>query len=260
MTTDVHSTAIVDKTARVGDGCHIGPYVVVEGETEIGDGCRLESHSVIKSHTTLGRGNLISEGVILGGLPQDLDFNADTVSYLRIGDDNVFRENLTIHRSATTGGETRVGNGTFLMSGSHIAHDCVVDDQVVIASNTALAGHVRIEDRAFISGGVVVHQFCQVGRLSMVAGNAKVERDVPPFCLADGVPARLRGLNLVGLRRAGLEASRLQTLKRAYRILNDRNLKLKDRLESLAELKTEETRHLLSFLKRSERGWLRSGD
>src|SRR5205814_6331295 len=162
-------------------------------------------------------GNVVHEGAVLGGEPQDVSFTG-AASRLVIGPGNRIREGVTIHRSSRAEGATTVGSAGFLMAQSHVAHDCRLGDGVMLANNVALAGHVEIGDRAFLSGGVVVHQFCRVGRLAMIGGNSKVVQDCLPFVTTDGVPARARGLNLIVLRRAGVSAESMRTLKEADRI------------------------------------------
>ncbi len=252
-----HHTALVHPGARLGAGVEVGPYAIVEGETGIGDGCELGAHSVVRRFTWMGARNRVHEGAILGGEPQDLGFGGGP-SRLEIGDDNRIREGVTIHRATAPGGVTRVGSGCFLMAYSHVAHEDVIGDHVILANNVALAGHVRIDERAFLSGGVVVHQFCRVGRLAMVGGNTKVIKDCLPFVITDGVPARARGLNVVGLRRAGFTASHLRTLKEAYRLLVRSGLPLEEALERLAALDDPLADELGAFARDSKRGFHRS--
>ncbi len=252
----VHPTAIVHPTARLGEGVVIGPWVLIEEGVVIGDDTSVAARAVVKAGVSVGKGNRIHEGAILGGTPQDLKFKGD-VSRLRIGDGNIIREGVTVHRSTHAGGETVVGNENFLMAYAHVAHDCRLEDGVILANNVCLAGHVRVESHAFLSGGVVVHQFCQVGRYSMVGGNAKVEKDVLPYFLADGVPARTRALNLVGLRRHGFTAEDIRLLKQAYRILLGAG-KLEERLAELSALGSAHADYLVEFVRRSERGFCRA--
>ncbi|MBK9376035.1 MAG: acyl-ACP--UDP-N-acetylglucosamine O-acyltransferase [Holophagales bacterium] len=252
-----HHMALVDPGAQLGTGLEIGPFAVVEAETAIGDGCELGAHSVVKRFTRMGARNRVHEGAILGGEPQDLGFGGGP-SHLEIGDDNRIREGVTIHRATAPGGVTRVGSGCFLMAYSHVAHEDVIGDHVILANNVALAGHVRIDERAFLSGGVVVHQFCRVGRLAMVGGNTKVIKDCLPFVITDGVPARARGLNVVGLRRAGFAASQLRTLKEAYRLLLRSGLSLAEALERLTALGDPLADELGAFVRDSKRGFHRA--
>ena len=249
-----HPTAIISEGARIGRGVTVGRYAVIEAETEIGDDNQIAAHAVIKRDTTLGRSNIVHEGAVLGGEPQDLGFT-ECESYLRIGSGNHIREGVTIHRGTTAGSTTTVGSGCFIMANAHVAHDCHLGDRVILANNVALAGHVTIEDRAFLSGGVVVHQFCRIGRLAMIGGNAKIVQDCLPFVITDGMLGRARGLNLVGLRRAGHTGSDVGGLKQSYRILLRSGLALEDAVARTAEMRDPLVEHLLRFIKSSRRGF-----
>jgi UDP-N-acetylglucosamine acyltransferase len=252
----IDESARIHPGARLGAGVSVGPFAVVEEDVEVGAGCEIRAHAVIRRFTRLGAGNAVHEGAVLGGEPQDLDF-AGAPSRLEIGDGNRIREGVTIHRSSLPGGVTRVGSGCFLMAMSHVAHDCVVEDGALLANNVALAGHVSIGAGAFLSGGVVVHQFCRVGRLAMIGGNTKVIRDCLPFVVTDGFPARARGLNLVGLRRASLGAPEVRALKAAYRTLLRSGLGLAAALEALAASEDERVAELVAFVRGSKRSFHR---
>jgi UDP-N-acetylglucosamine acyltransferase len=250
----VHATAIVSPEARLGHGVSIGPYAVVEEGAVVGDGCEVRAHAVVKRYTCLGSGNRVHEGAVLGGEPQDLSFREQQTA-LVIGDRNVIREGATIHRSTKEGGATVVGSDCFLMAYTHVAHDCRLGDRVILANNVMLAGHVELGERAFLGGGAGVHQFCRVGRLAMVGGNAKVVQDCLPFVITDGHPARARGLNVVGLRRAGVSASELATLREAYRLLVRSGLALDEALEKMASLKDPLVDELVAFVRGAKRGF-----
>jgi UDP-N-acetylglucosamine acyltransferase len=249
-----HATAIVSPDARLGRDVSIGPYAVVEDRTVVGDGCEIRAHAVVKRFTALGEGNRVHEGAVLGGEPQDIGFRGQETS-LVIGDRNVIREGVTIHRSAKAGQSTVVGSDCFLMAYVHVAHDDRVGSRVIMANNVALAGHVEVADQAFLSGGVVVHQFCRVGRLAMVAGNSKVVQDCLPFVITDGHPARARGLNVVGLRRAGIGASQLRALKEAYRLLLRSGLALDPALAAMAAVQDPLVDEMIAFVRGSQRGF-----
>jgi len=250
----IHPTAVVAASARLGAGVRIGPCAVVEEEVEIGDGCEVRAHAVIKRFTTLGAGNVVHEGAVLGGEPQDLAFTG-APSRLVIGAGNRIREGVTIHRSSRADGATTIGPGGFLMAMSHVAHDCRIGEGVILANNVALAGHVEIGDRAFLSGGVVVHQFCRVGRLAMIGGNSKVVQDCLPFVTTDGVPARARGLNVVGLRRAGVSADSMRALKEAYRILVRSRRPLAEAVAAAGALGDPLAEELAAFARSARRGF-----
>jgi UDP-N-acetylglucosamine acyltransferase len=251
--TSIHPTALVDSGARLAEDVRIGPYAVVESDVEVGAGSSVGAHAVLKSGLTLGRRVRVHEGAILGGDPQDLKFGGEA-SFAVVGDDSVIREFATIHRSARPGGTTRVGRGCFVMGYGHIAHDCDIGDEAIVASYAALAGHIHIGARAFVSGGVVIHQFSRVGELAMIGGGSKVNLDVPPFFTVDGVPARAVGLNLVGLKRAGLGDEDLRALKRAYRLLYRSKLSSKAALTEIERLSNSYASRLVEFVRSSERG------
>jgi UDP-N-acetylglucosamine acyltransferase len=255
----VHPTAVVGAGARLGRGVILGPHAVVEDGSSIGDRSEVRAHAVVKRFTTLGADNTLHEGAVLGGEPQDLGFDG-AASALVIGDGNRIREGVTIHRASRAGGATTIGSGCFLMAYAHVAHDDRIADHVVLANNVALAGHVEVGERAFLSGGVVVHQFCRIGRLAMIGGNSKVVQDCLPFVITDGVPARARGLNVVGLRRAGLKAADLRALKEAYRILLRSSLPLTAALERLAGVGHPLVDEMAAFVRGSLRGFTHGRD
>lgn len=252
----IHPTAIISQGAQLGAGVSIGPYVVIEADTEIGDKTEIRAHACIKRFTTIGPENIIHEGAVLGGEPQDTGYQ-DAESCLRIGARNRIREGVTMHRGTQPGSETVVGSDCFIMAYAHVAHNCRLGDRVIIANNVALAGYIEIEDSVFISGGVVVHQFCRIGRLAMIGGNSKIVQDCLPFITTDGVPGRACGLNLVGLKRAGYKSSEIQNLKEAYRLLLRSGLPLADALMKLADLNDPLADHLADFARNSTRGFCR---
>jgi len=227
---------------------------VVESDVEIGAGCRLEPHVYVKRWTTMGERNEISAGTVLGTDPLDKAF-AGARSYLRIGNGNRIREHYTISRGTQPESETVIGDENYIMTSGHIAHNCKIGNRTVICSCALLAGYVEVEDQAFISGGVVVHQYSKIGRLAMIGGNTRVNSDVPPFFLYSGFDVAARGLNVVGLKRAGYTHSDLAVLKKAYHLLYRSGLKLADALARIeVEIPTPETLHLVDFVRRSERG------
>jgi UDP-N-acetylglucosamine acyltransferase len=232
----IHSTAVIEEEVVIGEGCSIGAY------------------AVIKRHTRMGARNRVAEHAVIGGEPQDVKFKSDTISGVEIGDDNIFREGVTIHRGSRPDALTRVGSGCMLMVGAHVGHDCVVGNHVVLVNNAALAGEVTVGDRAFISANVGVHQFCRVGRNAMIGGLAKVVQDALPFCITDGNPARARGLNLVGLRRAGFKAPDIAALKEAYRLLYDK-VPLKEAVEQMQKGSNDAVKELAAFIAQSKRGF-----
>ncbi len=250
----IASTARIHPDARIAPSVEIGDFCVIDSDVTIGGGCVLEPYVYVKRWTTLGERNRISAGTVLGTDPLDKNFTGER-SYLRIGNDNQIREHYTISRGTQPESVTEIGDGNYIMTSGHIAHNCKIGSHTVICSCALVAGYVEVEDQAFISGGVVVHQYSKVGRLAMVGGNTRVNSDVPPFFLYSGFNVAAVGLNLVGLKRAGYKHSDISALKKAYQILYRSGLKLEDALARIeAEIPTPEARHLVAFVRRSERG------
>jgi len=248
-------TAKIHPDAKIGPGVGIGDFCVVESDVEIGAGCVLEPHVFVKRWTTLGERNRISAGTVLGTDPLDKAFDAAARSYLRIGNGNQIREHYTISRGTQPESVTEIGDENYIMTSGHIAHNCKIGNRTVICSCALVAGYVEVEDQAFISGGVVVHQYSKIGRLAMIGGNTRVNSDVRPFFLYSGFNVAAMGLNLVGLKRAGYKHADVVALKKAYQILYRSGLKLEEALARIeTEIPTPETRHLVEFVRRSERG------
>jgi len=249
----IHPTAIVASDAVVDPSAEIGPYVVIEGAARIGAGTRLMSHVVIRGATTLGARNVLHPGAVLGGEPQDLAFGG-AETFLVVGDDNVFREHVQVHRGTSPGSATVVGNGNYFMQNAHVAHNCRIGDHTIVAGGALLAGHVELADRAFVSGNCVVHQHVRIGTLALMRGLSRTSRDVPPFCLIDGTHT-VRGVNVVGLRRAGLSAERIAHIRRAVAALFRRPVHLGRALDRIASAPmTDDVRHLVAFVRESTRG------
>lgn len=247
-------TARVHPDAIVGPGVVIGEYAIVEQDVTVGARTCLEPYVYVKRWTTLGENNVISAATVLGTDPLDKNFTGAR-SYLRIGNGNIIREHYTISRGTFAESETVIGDGNFIMTSGHIAHNCKIGDRTVIASCSLVAGYVEIENEAFVSGGVGIHQYSRIGRLAMIGGNSGVNTDVPPFLLCNGDRLVAKGLNLVGLRRAGFLRADVQALKTAYRILYRTGLKLEEALRRIeAEVPTAHTRHLVEFIRGSKRG------
>jgi len=250
----IHPTAVVSPGAQLGLEVAVGPFAVIEDGVSVGDGCEIRAHAVLRSGTRLGSANRVHEGAVLGGEPQDLSFQGGDSGVL-VGERNTIREGVTIHRSTKPGGATVIGSDCFLMAYAHIAHDNRLGDRVIVANNVLLAGHVEVGDRAFLSGAVGVHQFCRIGRLAMLGGCAKVVQDCLPFVISDGNPARARGLNVVGLRRNGLAAAQLRTLKEAYRLLVRSGLPRDEALARMGALADPLVDELVAFVRSSKRGF-----
>ena len=234
----IHSTAIIEDNVEIGPDCEIGAY------------------AVIKRFTKLGARNRIFEHAVIGGEPQDVKFRGER-SYLEIGDDNQIREFCTLHRASGEDETTRIGSRNFFMVGCHVAHNCVIGSDNIFANEVALAGHIVVEDHVFISNNVGAHQFVRFGRHAMVGGKSKIVQDVLPFFTTDGNPARLRGLNSVGLRRAGFSDSARRALKHAYRSLFRSGVPIDEALKDLDQTDDENVSHLIAFIRGSERGFTR---
>lgn len=235
----IHSTAIIEDNVEIGPDCEVGAY------------------AVIKRFTRLGARNRIYEHAVVGGEPQDVKFKGEE-SFLEIGDDNIIREFCTLHRANGAGETTRIGSRNFFMVGVHVAHNCVVGNDNIFANEVALAGHITIEDRVFLSNGVGAHQFVRMGRYAMVGGKSKIVQDVLPFFITDGNPPRVRGLNTVGLTRAGFSEEKRRALKNAYRALFKSTVPLAEVLEELDQVEDENVAHLVKFIRDSKRGFTRA--
>ena len=252
----IHPTAIVHPDAQLHPTVTVGAYTVIGEGVRIGPETKVSHHVVVEGLTTIGARNHIFPGAAIGLEPQDLKYDGSPTG-VSIGDDNRIREYVTINRSTQPGGVTRIGNCNLLMAYVHVAHECTIEDRVVIANAVALAGHVHLESRAFIGGVLGIHQFVHIGKLAMVGGMSRIDRDVPPYMLVEGSPSRVRSLNQVGLRRAGITAANqgesFQALKKAFRILYRSGLPLKQALEELELLPdTDQLQHLRQFLHQSQ--------
>lgn len=250
----VAPTARVHPDAIVGPGTRIGEFCVIETDVVIGARCVLEPYVYVKRWTTMGDENEISACTVLGTDPLDKGFTGER-SYLTLGHHNKIREHYTISRGTQPESETRIGNGNYIMTSGHIAHNCLLGDNIVVASCALIAGYAEVEDQAFISGGVVIHQYSKIGRLAMIGGNTRVNSDLPPFFLYSDFNVAAKGLNMVGLKRAGFLLEDVRTLKAAYRLLYRAGLKQE---EALARIETNlpgpHARELVNFIRRSKRG------
>lgn len=225
----VDRTAIVDPGARLAEEVEIGPYALIGAEVEIGPHTIVQSHVVIEGAVRLGAANVIGYGAIIGGRPQDLGFKEGTKSSVEIGDRNVIREHVTIHRGTAADSATRLGHDNFLMAGAHVGHNCTIGNNVIIANNCLLGGYVVVDDGAFLGGSCVFHQFMRVGRLAITQGTSGFGKDIPPFVAAAGVN-KVVGLNVVGLRRAGFSAEERAEIKAAFRLLYESGLNVSQAL------------------------------
>ena len=214
----IHPTAIVDSKVEIGAGTIIGPYCIIGAEVVLGSNCWLQHHVTLAGPMRAGSGNKFYAYCSIGQQTQDLKYQGEP-TYLEIGDENTFREFVTVNRSTTSEGKTRVGNGGNFLAYSHIGHDCTVGNGVVFSNNGTLAGHVQVGDSAVMGGLTAVHQFCRIGRFAITGGCSKIVQDVPPFMIADGNPAEIRGVNLVGLERKGFPPEDLKLINEAFRII-----------------------------------------
>jgi UDP-N-acetylglucosamine acyltransferase len=255
---EIHPTAVVHPEAVVGSGCRIGPYCVLGPGVQLGEDNELRAHVLIHGPTTIGPGNVFFGFGSIGERSQDLKY-AGEPTFLDIGCGNSFREFCTVNRGTSPGSYTRIGSHNNFLAYSHVAHDCTIGDHVIFSNNGTVAGHVLVEDHAVIGGLSGVHQFCRIGRQAIVGGCTKIVQDVPPFMIADGNPAEVRGINQVGLERRGFGAEQVRALREAYRIIYRGNINVKQALERIrTELPaTEEIGELLRFVEASQRGIIR---
>jgi UDP-N-acetylglucosamine acyltransferase len=255
----IHPTAIIDPTAELGADVHVGPYCIIGPGVKLGDGCWLQHHVTIMGPSRIGARNRFWSYAAIGQQSQDLKYSGEPTG-LVIGDDNNFREFCTVHRATAVGGDTQIGSHNQFLSYSHIAHDCIVGSHVIFSNNGTLARHVIVEDHVILSGLSAVHQFCRLGQRSIIGGCSKVVQDVPPYTTADGSPARARGLNLVGLRRAGFSEETIKELSSAYRVLYRKGLNTTQALEELAKRDLcPEAKTLVDFVSTSQRGIIGTG-
>lgn len=253
---NIHPTAVVSPQAQIADDVSIGPFCVIESGSTIGAGCRLSARVMVKQGVQIGQDNEIFEGAVIGGPPQHLRAG-NQIGGARIGDGNTIRENVTVHRALNEGDDTLIGDNNLLMVNAHVAHDCTIGNHAIITNNVMLAGHVVVEDRAYLSGGVGVHQYLRIGRLAMIGGLGHVKADVPPYVTVDGDTNKIVGLNLVGLRRAGLSCQEIDEIKSAYRVVYRRGLRWQEVLDALRdEFPEGPAAHFHTFLSAGQRGFI----
>jgi UDP-N-acetylglucosamine acyltransferase len=256
--TQIHPTAIVDAKAQIGAGSVIGPYCVIAAEVTLGPDCWLQHHITLSGPMKAGARNKFYAYCSIGQQTQDLKYQGEP-TYLEIGDENTFREFVTINRSTSSGGKTHVGSCGNFLAYSHIGHDCTVGDSVIFSNNGTLAGHVRIGDYAVIGGLTAVHQFCRIGRFAITGGCSKIVQDVPPFMIADGNPAKVRGINLIGLERKDFPAENLKPIKEAFRLIYRSKLNTRQAIEAMRKdlPQNDEIKEIIEFVEKSERGIIR---
>jgi UDP-N-acetylglucosamine acyltransferase len=252
---NIHKTAIISKDAKLSKDVSIGPYTVISGDAKIGAGTIIGAHCVIGESTSIGKNCQVFTGAIIGSITQDKKYSQKK-SYLEIGDNNIIREYATINRGTQESSKTSIGNNCLFMAYSHVAHDCIIKDNVVLANCGTLAGHVTLEDNVIIGGLTAIHQFVRVGTLAIVGGCSKVVQDVVPYSMSDGHPVKIYKLNTLGLERAGFSEDVKDDLKRAFKIIFSMKLNIKNALLKIEkEIKpAQEIEALLNFIKNSERG------
>jgi UDP-N-acetylglucosamine acyltransferase len=254
----IHPTAIVDASAEIGAGTIVGPYCIIEADVVLGANCWLQHHVTVCGPSRIGQGNQFFAYCSIGQRTQDLKYQGEP-TYLEIGDENSFREFVTVNRSSLSSGKTRVGNCGNFLAYSHIGHDCTVGDGVVFSNNGTLAGHVQIGDNAVMGGLTAVHQFCRIGRFAITGGCSKIVQDVPPFMIADGNPAIVRGINLVGLERKGFTVESVKAIKEAFRLIYRSKYNTRQALDAIGkELPPNDAvKQIVEFIEQSERGIIR---
>jgi UDP-N-acetylglucosamine acyltransferase len=254
----IHPTAIIDPGAEIGSGTMVGPYCVIGRDVIVGADCWLQHHVTLCGPMRAGGGNKFYAFCSIGQQTQDLKYQGEP-TYLEVGDDNTFREFVTVNRSTTSEGKTRIGDRGNFLAYSHIGHDCIVGNEVVFSNNGTLAGHVQVHDYAVMGGLTAVHQFCRIGRFAITGGCSKIVQDVPPFMIADGNPAKIRGINLVGMERKGVSPDTVKLIKEAFRIIYRSKYNTRQAMDAIRnELPaTEEIQLVIDFIEKSERGIIR---
>lgn len=249
----IHPTAVVHPKAKIAEGVQIGPYAVIDENVSIGKGTKIDSHAVISGHTEIGEDNKIGVGAVIGLEPQDLAYKGQR-SYVKIGHRNTLREYVQVHRGTKEETVTQIGNDNFLMGFSHVAHNCKLGNSIIVANGALFAGYVEVDDFVFVSGLCLVHQFCRLGKHSLMRGGAAISLDLPPYCIADGQNS-VKGINVVGLDRRGFSPEKIRGVKKVYRDLFMSDETLATNLDAmLAQNPPEEIRYFLEFIKGSTRG------
>lgn len=255
--TQIHPTAIIDPSAQLGEDVYVGPYCIIGAGVQLGDRCWLQHHVTICGPSIIGAENKFYSYAAIGQQTQDLKYQREP-TYLQVGANNCFRESTTVHRGTAPGSYTRVGSHGNFLAYSHIAHDCVVGDHVIFSNNGTLAGHVEVEDHAIIGGLTAIHQFCRIGKHAITGGCSKIVQDVPPFMIADGNPALVRGINQVGLERHGFSESAMRSIREAYKLIYRSTLNVQQAVDQLqAGSPSPEVSHLIDFIAKSQRGIIR---
>ena len=257
MSVSIHPHAIVEPGAQLGRDVVVEAFSIVGAKAEIGDGCRVLHHSTVEGRVSMGKNNTVYPYAMIGGLTHDLKYQGGDPG-LRIGDDNIFREYVTAHVATNPEDETKIGSQNVFLAYSHVAHDCIVGNHLIMSSHSALAGHVQVGDHVNVAWGAGVHQFCRLGRHCMVSACSKLVQDVAPFMLADGSPAEVRSINKVGIDRAGFSSEEIETVRGVFKILYKSDLNRSQAIERLqnefAGSKAEVSNEIIAFAQSSERG------
>ena len=250
----IHPTALISEEAIIGENVVIGPYVIIEGAVEIGDGCNIRAHAVLKGALKMGSGNQIYSGAVLGEDPQHTKYMGEPTQVI-IGNDNIFREHVTVHRVTTASWKTIIGDNNFLMAYSHIAHDCIVGNRCILANGAQVGGHCVIADGAFLSGNACLHQFVRVGRFALLSGCSVATKDMPPFMVHQGINI-VHGVNIIGLRRAGIPTTGIDAIRKCYHILYREGLSIPGSCAKITEElgHIAEARELVDFIAVGSRG------
>jgi UDP-N-acetylglucosamine acyltransferase len=250
----IHPTAVVSAEAELADSVVVGAYAVIEGKVRIGPNCVIRPHAVLSGPLTMGQGNMVFSGAVLGERPQHLKYNGEPTS-LEIGEHNVFREHASIHRGTTYSMVTRIGSHNYFMGNSHVGHDCLVGDRCILANGALVAGHCILEDSVYLSGNCAVHQFARVGRLALLSGCSATSKDIPPFIIQQGINI-VAGINVVGMRRAGLKNDQINAVREAYRLLFRSGLALPAALARMeADMgRLDVIQEMIAFLRRCPKG------
>ena len=250
----IHPTAIVSSSARLAEDVEIGPHAIIGEDVTLGAGCVIQAHAILEANVTMGAGNVVGYGAVIGGAPQDFAHKAEVFSEVRIGDNNRIREYVTIHRGTKEGTATTVGNRCFLMVGTHLGHNVSIADNVIITNNCLLAGYVDVGEAAVLGGGSVFHQFMRIGRRAMVAGSSSFNKDIPPFVTAN-FRNLVVGINVIGLRRGGINAQSRSEIKRAFKLVYRSGLRVRDALQEAEKSEWgAEAREFFDFIRSSKRG------
>lgn len=252
--TQIHPTALVSPEAKLGKNVQVGPYSIIDENVTIGDETVIHSHAIIRPYTTLGKKCRIFSGAVVGEVPQDISFDSDKKTFCQVGEGTTIREYVTIHRGTEENSKTVIGKNCFFMVNSHVAHNCQIADNVSLANAVLLGGHVEIGEHCFLGGGGVYQQFARIGKYSICSGNIAINVDIPPFMMAIGYRPWIRGLNLIGLKRAGFSREAINNLKACQRILYRSGLSFLKALEQVEdEIDSEEVRYLIDFCRTSSR-------